>query len=98
MHNGIGLQTARGSGTSGHVQRNLAHRNKGRLDFKKMNRDAPPPKKRQADVDILMHKAKREIELKLVNQQEEWEKEGKYSDEEIKRKITDLDRIDGIMF
>ena len=87
MNNGIGLQTARGSGTSGFVTRNLAHRNAGRLDFKQMRdrRDMPPPKRRKADEDILMHKAKREIELKLVTQQEEWEKEGKYSEDEIKR-------------
>ena len=25
MYNGVGLQTARGSGTSGYVQRNLSH-------------------------------------------------------------------------
>lgn len=25
MYNGIGLQTARGSGTSGYIQRNLSH-------------------------------------------------------------------------
>lgn len=36
MYNGIGLSTARGSGTSGYVQRNLAHtKGKGkRTDLK----------------------------------------------------------------
>ena len=34
MYNGIGLQTARGSGTNGYVQRNTAFIPKGRDDVK----------------------------------------------------------------
>ncbi len=35
MYNNIGLQTARGSGTSGHIQRNLAFARPMRDDFRK---------------------------------------------------------------
>ena len=38
MHNGVGLQTARGSGTNGFVQRNLAYVQRMRqhqVDFQK---------------------------------------------------------------
>jgi serine/arginine repetitive matrix protein 2 len=37
MYNGVGLQTARGSGTSGYVQRNLSHVTPGSTGFKQQD-------------------------------------------------------------
>jgi serine/arginine repetitive matrix protein 2 len=53
MYNGIGLTTARGSGTSGHIQTNLSHMKKprhSREDFlnelKSLRENVlPPPRK-----------------------------------------------------
>jgi serine/arginine repetitive matrix protein 2 len=78
MYNGIGLLTPRGSGTSGYVQGN------------KFNlRHAPPnrgpqghdlassgPRVAKADPTILEHRAKRELELKVLIEREKLEQEG----------------------
>ena len=80
MYNGIGLQTPRGSGTSGYVQRNFAaikHRRE-KVDYKtdaelaKLDRalNKPPNK------EILEHQWKRRIELKCVELQDELEDQG----------------------
>jgi len=67
MSDNVGLSTPRGSGTSGHVQRNLAN-----LRF----RERPAPytkdldavrqhKQRQPDREILDHERKRAVEVKV---------------------------------
>lgn len=77
--NRIGLQTPRGTGTSGHVQRNAAKDNNARrghrsLHFKKRKFTREQEKKyketkaRRArngvDTQIILHQARREIEVK----------------------------------
>ena len=79
MYNGIGLLTARGSGTSGYVQTN------------KFNLRGPPPTVmsrtedfgrgsgptvKQPNKEILEHARKREIEVKLFEFQMELEDSG----------------------
>jgi serine/arginine repetitive matrix protein 2 len=70
MYNGVGLQTARGSGTSGFVQRNLSHLLPGQkpklsdygTELKQRLKENPllPPK--EPNAEILEHERKRKIE------------------------------------
>ncbi|PRD24039.1 UNVERIFIED_CONTAM: Serine/arginine repetitive matrix protein 2 [Trichonephila clavipes] len=80
MYNGIGLQTPRGSGTNGYVQRNMSFVHKSREkvnyktedDIKKL--DALANKK--PNQGILAHERKRMIELKCLEMQELMEDQG----------------------
>ena len=68
MSDNVGLSTPRGSGTSGYVQKNLAH-------MKPRDHIAPYPKdldslrhkQRQPDKGILEHERKRDIEVKVLD-------------------------------
>ena len=81
MYNGIGLNTPRGSGTSGYIQKNLStvKRPKRKHEKDDQERDiqrleaslARPPNK-----DILDHRRKREIEVKCLEKREKLEDEG----------------------
>ena len=76
MSDNVGLSTPRGSGTSGYVQRNLAH-------LKPRDRVAPYPAKeaelrheqRQPDKGILEHDRKREVEVKVLELRDKLEEE-----------------------
>lgn len=80
MYNGIGLTTARGSGTNAYVQRNLSFvkstKNKVEYrteeDFKKLDAaiNRPP------NQEILDHQRKRQIEVKCLEMRELMEQEG----------------------
>jgi serine/arginine repetitive matrix protein 2 len=91
MYNGIGLATARGSGTNGYVTRNLS--------FVRTNRDSKPEYKpdeetkkleayinRKGNAELLKHDRKRKIELKCVEMEDMMRDEG-YSEEEIQQKV-----------
>jgi hypothetical protein len=77
MSDNVGLSTPRGSGTSGYVQRNLAH-------MKPRDRAAPyhrdldhlKHRQRQPDKGILEHDRKREIEVKVFELRDQLEEEG----------------------
>lgn len=79
MYNGIGLQTARGSGTNGYVQRNLSHikRKVDRVDYtseeqlKKLDSQFKQP-----NAEILLHEKKRQIEVKCLEMEELMEEQG----------------------
>jgi hypothetical protein len=77
MSSNVGLTTPRGSGTSGYVQRNLAHlkpRDQGKpysTDF-----DSLKHRQRQPDKEILEHDRKREVELKVFELRDRLEDEG----------------------
>ena len=77
MSSNVGLSTPRGSGTSGYVQRNLAHlkpRDQGKpysTDFESMKH-----RQRQPDKDILEHDRKREVEVKVFELRDKLEDEG----------------------
>ncbi|KAK3191698.1 RNA-splicing factor [Lecanicillium sp. MT-2017a] len=81
MSDNVGLSTPRGSGTSGYVQRNLAH-------IKPRDHAAPYPKdkdmrrqQRQPDKGILEHDRKREIEVKVFDLRDQLEEEEVDEDE-----------------
>lgn len=80
MYNGIGLQTPRGSGTNGHVQRNWAlvkPRQKEttyKTEQELINLDVASH--RPANQEILDHERKRKIELKCAEFAEILEEQG----------------------
>ncbi|CAH0043295.1 unnamed protein product [Clonostachys rosea] len=82
MSDNVGLSTPRGSGTSGYVQRNLAH-------IKPRDYGAPYPKdldslrhkQRQPDKAILEHDRKREVEVKVFELRDKLEEEEVDEDE-----------------
>ena len=80
MYNNIGLQTARGSGTNGYVQRNLSllRSRKEKVEYhtqedvdklEQMNTKKP-------NQEILEHERKRQIELKCMELQDIMEEQG----------------------
>ncbi|KAI3399358.1 hypothetical protein diail_7085 [Diaporthe ilicicola] len=91
MSDNVGLSTPRGSGTSGYVQRNLAHirpRDSGAPypprggggggDF-----DAPKYRQRQPDRGILEHDRKRAVEVAVLELRDELEDEGQLGEDEM---------------
>eukprot|EP00198_Chlamydomonas_reinhardtii_P007440 XP_001696777.1 predicted protein [Chlamydomonas reinhardtii] len=75
MYNGIGLVTPRGSGTSGYVQGNKFNMR----GPPQVRTDAPKdggPRVKQPNQEILDHKKKRDIELKVEQERERLEAEG----------------------
>ena len=80
MYNGIGLNTPRGSGTNGFVQRNLATL-RSRPEKVNYKTDAEIAKldrilQRKPNKEILEHEWKRKIELECVQLQEKLEEQG----------------------
>ena len=92
MYNGVGLQTARGSGTNGYVQTNMAFIRKSRLETKvKTDEDIRKMEamlNRKPNQEILSHQAKRKVEVKVLELREAMEEDGKYDEEEIEVKIS----------
>ncbi|KAM5345404.1 hypothetical protein ACJ41O_011266 [Fusarium nematophilum] len=90
MSDNVGLSTPRGSGTSGYVQRNLAH-------IKPRDYGAPYPrdldslrhKQRQPDKGILEHDRKREVEVKVFDLRDKLEEE-EVDEDEIERRCDEL--------
>ena len=80
MYNGIGLETARGSGTNGYVQRNMAfiRQHKDRIDYKSEEelRKLDLELNRGPSREILDHERKRKVELKCMEMQELMEEQG----------------------
>jgi serine/arginine repetitive matrix protein 2 len=80
MYNGIGLHTARGSGTNGFVQRNLSfvRISKEKVEYKpdeELKRlEAYVTKKGNAE--LLKHDRKRKIELKCIEMEELMSEQG----------------------
>lgn len=91
MYNGIGLQTARGSGTNGYVQRNLSflRKHKDRVDYKSEEELKKLDEQliKQPNKEILDHERKRKVELKCMEMQVLMEEQG-YSEEDIEKKVT----------
>ncbi|KAK3944587.1 Pre-mRNA-splicing factor CWC21 [Diplogelasinospora grovesii] len=94
MSDNVGLSTPRGSGTSGYVQRNLAH-------MRPRDMAAPYPskkdaldsmrhlKQRQPDQGLLEHDRKREVEVKVFELRDRLEDEG-VDEDEIETKCDEL--------
>ncbi|KAJ3474675.1 hypothetical protein NLG97_g9737 [Lecanicillium saksenae] len=90
MSENVGLSTPRGSGTSGYVQKNLAHmRPRDRAAPYPKNTDSLPHKQRQPDKGILEHERKREIEVKVFELRDKLEDE-EVDDDEIEKQCDEL--------
>ncbi|EPQ27681.1 uncharacterized protein PFL1_04819 [Pseudozyma flocculosa PF-1] len=97
MYNGIGLKSARGSGTNGYIQRNLSNlkprddwrKDRGATDFK----DDVGGRARhvQPDAGILDHERKRKVEVRCMELQDELEEEGLPADE-VEEQVAALRR------
>lgn len=77
MSSNVGLSTPRGSGTSGYVQRNLAHLKP--RDYGKpysTDLDSLKHRQRQPDKEILEHDRKRDVEVKVFELRDRLEDEG----------------------
>jgi hypothetical protein len=102
MSDNVGLSTPRGSGTSGYVQRNLAHirprdsgapyppRGGDSSSSSASNFDAPKHKQRQPDRGILEHDRKRAVEVKVLELRDELEDAGELDEDEIEAKCITL--------
>jgi hypothetical protein len=91
MYNGIGLNTPRGSGTSGYVQKNLAFVRSKQMtnNYKEILqkfKENPAPVKKRANQEIIEHELKHKIEVQLFN----------YA-EELKAKNTDTKEIENLV-
>jgi len=75
MYNGVGLQTARGSGTSGYVQKNLSHVVPGSTAHLKQDygqilrqmKENPLALPKPPNQELLQHEEKRKIEAKVFS-------------------------------
>lgn len=76
MYNGIGLQTARGSGTNGYVQRNLSHLRPRSLAAEAERHQETRVRNVQPDAGILDHERKRKVEIKCLELRDELEDKG----------------------
>lgn len=79
MYNGIGLQTARGSGTNGYVQRNMAFM-RTRKEKVEYNSEEDLAKLERTlhkapNKELMEHNWKRKIELQCLELQEKMEEE-----------------------
>jgi hypothetical protein len=90
MYNGVGIVTPRGSGTSGHVQKNAATV-RTKTDYNEARRkeearkDVVIPK----DAAIMDHEAKRKVEVKVQLWIRENDIRGKYDKETAARMIKE---------
>jgi serine/arginine repetitive matrix protein 2 len=86
-YNGIGLATARGSGTNGYVQRNAAA-----LPLRARRTatatTAAPRVQRGPNAELLLHQQKRQLELKCAELEEKMEAQG-YAAEEIEARVAE---------
>ena len=94
-YNGIGLSTARGSGTNGYVQRNLSNV-KAKPVFRKETvnyLEAPEHQlSRPPNKEILDHERKRMVEIKCLELEDELVERG-LDQEEIDEKVDELRKV-----
>lgn len=98
-YNGIGLSTARGSGTNGYVQKNIGNRSTvGHFERRKQQLEererlyasSSRHRKITKDQELIDHETKREIELKCSVLRDELEENDELEDEQIDLKVDDL--------
>ena len=93
MFGGVGLPSAKGTGTNGYVERALGYLPK---DYKpgsygeiiRQMKANPAPIKRKINDDIILHEEKHKIEVELYDLKEKFEGEKKYTEDEINEKIN----------
>ncbi|KAL0491406.1 pre-mRNA-splicing factor [Acrasis kona] len=91
MYNGIGLNTARGSGTNGYVSRNMAYINPNKTTGQRSSSglfpDVNKAKLKKANPHILEHERNRKIEAAVFELKFEMEETGKYTAEDIEKAL-----------
>ncbi|KAJ8908446.1 hypothetical protein NDN08_005155 [Rhodosorus marinus] len=87
MYNGIGLETPRGTGTSGYVQKNYASVRKAVRRPEGGRREGTGPRK--ANAEILEHEKRRRIEVQVAEFEEEMVGKG-FSPTRIEFRLKDL--------
>ncbi|KAK6036216.1 Cwf21 [Cooperia oncophora] len=96
MYNGIGLQTARGSGTNGYVQANLSNLllSRKRIEYNSEAdiRRAEAQINKGPNEEILQHQRKRIIEMKCAEFEMLMEEKG-FDDDEIQKKVSDYRKL-----
>ena len=91
MSSNVGLTTPRGSGTSGYVQRNLAHlRPRDQAAPYSKDLDSLKHRQRQPDKEILDHDRKRDVELKVFELRDRLEDEGYVAIFVSQNSLTDI--------
>ncbi|ODV87821.1 hypothetical protein CANARDRAFT_5135 [[Candida] arabinofermentans NRRL YB-2248] len=100
-YNGIGLNTAKGTGTNGYVQRNLSNDVSNRRDgtngrlFLQREKAKASFEKRQnrreveKDQALTLHERKRQVEVKVMEYRDELEEDESLDDEEIEYRVAD---------
>ncbi|SPO49199.1 uncharacterized protein PSANT_06890 [Moesziomyces antarcticus] len=83
MYNGIGLKTARGTGTNGYIQRNLSNVRPRDNPFTKpaASSSAPDVRHTQPDAAILEHERKRRVEVRCMELRVQLEDDDVHDDE-----------------
>ncbi|KAJ2186234.1 hypothetical protein EV181_003419 [Coemansia sp. RSA 532] len=90
MYNGIGLTSARGTGTSGHVVKNASTLRPGQQDGTNRHNDRDrAPKSKPLDKGILDHERKRQVEVKCLELQDKLEDQG-LDESEIETRVDEL--------
>ncbi|MCP9257671.1 Exocyst complex component 3 [Dirofilaria immitis] len=96
MYNGIGLQTARGSGTNGYVQANMANLllSKKRVAYNSEAdiKRAEAEINKQPNKELLEHNRKRHIELKCADFEMLMENKG-FDEAEIQKKVSEYRKL-----
>ncbi|OZC07857.1 Cwf21 [Onchocerca flexuosa] len=96
MYNGIGLQTARGSGTNGYVQANMANLllSKKRVAYNSEAdiKRAEAEINKQPNKELLEHNRKRHIELKCADFEMLMENKG-FDEAEIQKKVNEYRKL-----
>ena len=93
MYGGVGLHSAKGTGTNGYIERALGYLPK---DYKpgsygeiiRQMKANPAQIKRKINDDIILHEEKHKIEVELYNLKEKYENEKKYTEDEINDKLN----------
>ena len=93
MYGGVGIPSAKGTGTNGFVERALGYLPK---DYKpgsygeiiRQMKSNPAQIKRKINDEIILHEEKHKIEVELYDLKERYLKEKKYSEKEIEEKIN----------
>ncbi len=89
MYNGIGLATARGSGTNGYVQRNQSHlRPKNKIASE--GSSLVSFSQRSADASILLHERRRAVEVKCAQLKESLLASGRLNEDEVVKQVDQL--------
>jgi hypothetical protein len=93
-YNGVGLSTARGSGTNGYVQKNLSSI-KSKPIFRKDAVNyltAPEHQARSGNSEILTHEKKRQVEIKCLELEDKLTAQG-MDEDEIEDEIDQLRQV-----